>query len=329
VTIRGCDVSHHQDYAIDFAGQVFVGVRTTFGTEPDDWYVRHATAARKAGVLLIAYHFGRSTTFGSIGMQMTAFRHAAAAVPPDGWALDLERDVPPEGSPPRPSMTTAEAALFIAMWHKGEPDPILLYRSAGSYPNLGQDGRWVADYRRASRAAGHPPIPYDIWQYASVLVDGHRIDGDRSELSRADLAALLAGHTSGPSVPPGDTVTIVTQQPYPARAFTSKAGLKQLRRFTATAELAPITVPYSADVDADVGIDGTGPHGVLGSFLRLAPPSGSAGDYVLAAEVDVTMPPPPADTTPFSQADVDNARAAGAEAQSQADIAAVTAAQPK
>jgi hypothetical protein len=84
-----------------------------------------------------------------------------------------------------------------------------------------------------------------------------------------------------------DLQTTVTVTAFPARPFTSKAGLTSLRRFNATGELSSIKAPYSASVDADIAIDQSDnrvPHGP--GFLRLAS-GGSAGYYVLAAQVDL------------------------------------------
>ena len=84
-----------------------------------------------------------------------------------------------------------------------------------------------------------------------------------------------------------DDVRIVTvtvdRWPDP-KPFTST--VKSLRRFTATAELAPIPGPYQATVDANVAISGnpSSPRGV--GFLRLAS-GGSKGRYILASQVEV------------------------------------------
>jgi hypothetical protein len=89
--------------------------------------------------------------------------------------------------------------------------------------------------------------------------------------------------------------TTVTLTPYADRSFTSKPGLSELRRFSATSPLSSITTPYSATVDADAVIeqsDGRVPHGP--GFLRLSS-GGSAGLFVLLAEIIVDVPPPVVD----------------------------------
>ncbi len=76
------------------------------------------------------------------------------------------------------------------------------------------------------------------------------------------------------------------------RQFSTNAGLAKLRRFEADAEISSIPAPYSGWVDASVTItrsDGGTPHGA--GFLRLSA-GGSAGEYILAAEVTLGSEPP-------------------------------------
>lgn len=92
-----------------------------------------------------------------------------------------------------------------------------------------------------------------------------------------------------PKPPPEDpnvrvvTVTITT---WPARTFTSAGSL---RRFSATAEMAPIPGPYTATVDGDVVISGNTSAPSGSGFLRLAT-GGSKGRYILAAQVTLEAP---------------------------------------
>ena len=83
--------------------------------------------------------------------------------------------------------------------------------------------------------------------------------------------------------PEEEQVIIVTIETFAApRKVTAKTDL---RRFTASAELSPIEAPYEATVDGTVTIESSGvPHGA--GFLRLAS-GGSAGKYILAAQVDL------------------------------------------
>ena len=80
-------------------------------------------------------------------------------------------------------------------------------------------------------------------------------------------------------------VTVVTIEKFPApRKFGTLLTITALRRFSATAELSPIPVPYSGAVDGTVTIEGnpSSPRGA--GFLRLAS-GGSAGRYILSSQV--------------------------------------------
>lgn len=106
----------------------------------------------------------------------------------------------------------------------------------------------------------------------------------------------LGGHGAAPK-PQEEQVIVVTIEKFPSpRGVVAKNV--PLRRFSATAELAPILSPnpYSGLVDATVAIESSGiprdrsPGEQTDrppAFLRLSS-GGSAGKFILAAQVDLT-----------------------------------------
>lgn len=172
--LQGIDVSHWQKKTPILTGLGFLIARATYGTDPDSTFVMHTTAARKAGLVTGAYHYGRH---GNVSGQVDAFLQAAETADVDLIAVDLEKD----GD--NPAMTNAEAKAFIdAVRARGRK--IGLYASSlRPYPDLGQDWRWVADYRDIS----HPPVAWDIWQYTSS--DG-KLDRDRFRGTKDELRLL-------------------------------------------------------------------------------------------------------------------------------------------
>lgn len=177
MTIKGIDLSHHQDRTPSLAGLGFVFVRATYGGSPDGRYARHVAAARAAGLVVGAYHFGVGGAQASVTAQVDAF--LATAKDADVLALDLERNVL-RGGRIGPTMTRDEAKAFIAAVHARDPRKILLYHSRSGFPNLGQDGNWIAQW------GGTPPkgIPWAFWQYRGSPLDLNLFNGDRATLLR-------------------------------------------------------------------------------------------------------------------------------------------------
>ena len=59
--IRGYDISQHQATTPSLDGYGFIVLRATIGTTKDTRYDKHYAAARKAGVVVMAYHFNCPT----------------------------------------------------------------------------------------------------------------------------------------------------------------------------------------------------------------------------------------------------------------------------
>lgn len=225
MTLEGVDVSTHQATTPPLDGVDFLGVRATFGTTPDAMYVTHSGVARAKGIPVIAYHFGRNAQFGSIASQVEAFLGAAAGA--DGLALDFEKDV--YGTEARPPMTVAEAREFVDRVHAKGRHCGLYASTAYPYPEVGQDWRWVADYRSAVVTAGGPPIPWDLWQYTSSPLDRNRFRGTLAELRTLIGASAATQPTPIPGIQlrkplAGGSVTQEFGPPAPVVALREPLG---------------------------------------------------------------------------------------------------------
>lgn len=180
--------------------------------------------------------------------------------------------------------------------------PLAIGRNSGGFarfPNV--DIGLVAAYRLVTDNA--PWYGYD-----SILAEAGSGDA-LAQGAAIELSSWAAGHYGATATTEGhvralirvymevEPVTVVTISTFPPRTFRAPAGL---RRFTATSELPALVAPYSGRVDANVAIDGPGPHG--SDFLRLSS-GGSIGKYILAEQVTLDPLPvvPPPDLTDDSK----------------------------
>jgi lysozyme len=206
-TLPGLDVSVFQSVTPSLAGKRFLIARATFSVWADSKYPMHTTAAKKAGIVHAAYHFGTGIRTAPskgapqqdtpIANQVKAFLAAA------GDALILLLDV--ESNSIGDTMTTAQAAQFVSLLRATDPShrKILLYHSLSGFPlKIGQDGNWVADYDLNTGSPGTAPtIPWMFWQYTSR---GHiagytgNLDLDQFNGTQAQLNAL-AGIVAPPA----------------------------------------------------------------------------------------------------------------------------------
>lgn len=166
MTLEGIDVSRYQRTTPNLAGLSFLMARATYGTARDPMFATHIANARKAGLLVGAYHFGVGDI--SAPVQGGAFLAAAGAV--DFYVLDLERN----GS--AMSMTHAQATLFMA-GVRAKGHRIGLYHSDSGFPSLGQDWSWVAKW-----GATPPSRSWAFWQYRGSPLDLDRFHGDSAAL---------------------------------------------------------------------------------------------------------------------------------------------------
>jgi GH25 family lysozyme M1 (1,4-beta-N-acetylmuramidase) len=199
--LNGLDLSNWQRSTPSLAGLSFLWAKATEGLSyVDPRYAAHTAAAKAAGIIHGAYHFGH-TGVDPVAQAKYLVAHAPGA---QLYALDSE-------GPWR--MSHAEAAAFIAALRAARPGvKVGLYESLSGYDQgAGQDFNWVAAWRATA-----PPIPWTFWQYTSSgAVSGYsgRLDLDHFN---GDLAALhrLAG-VAVPTPPapetfytvvPGDTL---------------------------------------------------------------------------------------------------------------------------
>jgi hypothetical protein len=181
--LPGIDVSHYQLETPPLDGLAFLIARAAWGDQADNLYGQHIAAARRAGLLTGAYLFLRPGDVVDVRDQVAAFLEAAGAV--DGYAVDWERDATVGR---RASSAEAARALELV---QTEGLRVGLYASSSTYATLGQDWRWVADYRPLDE----PPIPWDVWQWASfaggVHLDRNWFRGTRDELAQLWRATMI------------------------------------------------------------------------------------------------------------------------------------------
>lgn len=168
--MNGIDLSAHQETTPDLTGLSFVILRASIGTNVDLRYGQHYTAARAAGIPTMAYHYGFPADRAPIADQAAVFLSIGATA--DYLFLDQEEQ----------GFTDAQASQFIAEVRKVRPCG--LYHSSSGFGGVPNDAKWVADWRNAAEAAGHPlsadgskEFPgWAIWQYDGAGADG--IDND-------------------------------------------------------------------------------------------------------------------------------------------------------
>jgi hypothetical protein len=151
--LLGIDVSHWQTPG-DWSptGLRFLIARATNGTTVDERYAAHIAKARKAGLVVGAYHFNGD---GTVARQAEAFLRAAGAV--DLYALDVEG---------KGAFTRSQAAEFVRRV-QAAGHPCGLYMSESAFFDVGQDWDWVANWGPSGPATTQPKRHWDIWQYGN------------------------------------------------------------------------------------------------------------------------------------------------------------------
>lgn len=206
--LEGIDVSYWQTTTPPLAGLSFLFARATYDVLPDGRYAEHVANARRAGLVVGAYHFGtgRSTP----QAQAAAFLKAAGTV--DYFALDLENDPVP--------MSQAQASAFIAAV-KATGRPIYLYHSASGFPSLGQTGNWIAKWGTMA-----PASPWKFWQYQGTPLDRDRYDGTLVQLKAGGWKPVVTPPSGGVLVlAPGTAFYGHQGDTSPVGSFSSQYGL--------------------------------------------------------------------------------------------------------
>jgi hypothetical protein len=159
----GIDVSHWQSTTPSLAGLDFLFARASIGTQTDERYGQHIAAAKKAGLVTGAYHFGDNRT--TADAQAAAFLKAAGDV--DLYVLDHEG---------ANQMTDAQAKRFIALV-KAARGGCGLYASLSGFPSFGQSYNWIALW-----ASTPPTKAWTFWQFGGSGIDHDIFNGTRADL---------------------------------------------------------------------------------------------------------------------------------------------------
>lgn len=158
--LKGIDISQWQGTTPPLEGLAFVGIRASIGATKDTKYDQHYANVRKAGPIVIAYHYGVDAAVVPIAKQADVFLAASANA--DLLALDQEAS----------GFDDAEAQEFVDLVKAARP-AVGLYHSSSGFAGVRVDWQWVADWRDSSEAEGYPnkadgsgEFPgWDIWQY--------------------------------------------------------------------------------------------------------------------------------------------------------------------
>lgn len=188
--LKGIDISVYQSATPDLTQYAFVGIRASIGATKDTRYDQHYSNARKAGVIVVAYHYGLDAADVAIDKQVAAFM--AAAPNADLWALDQEAS----------GFTDDEAQAFVDGVKAAGLPAVGLYHSSAGFAGVKVDWQWVADWRAAAESAGYPLkgdasgefAGWDIWQWDGGGADG--LDNDYWNPATTVAALLRMGYVT-------------------------------------------------------------------------------------------------------------------------------------
>jgi len=178
--VLGIDVSKWQAKTPSLAGRSMLFARASIGTQVDPKYKMHIKNARKAGLIVGAYHFNWDTV--PVADQVKAFLAAAGAV--DFYFIDVEG---------KHAFDHAQTAKFIDGMHAAGKR-CGLYHSQSGYFDAGQDYEWVAKW-----SAAPPAHHWDFWQYRGSPLDLDRFNGTLAQL-KALAQIVPAWGDVGPDV---------------------------------------------------------------------------------------------------------------------------------
>jgi hypothetical protein len=191
------------------------------------------------------------------------------------WASNFDDDVWPLMAPGQAFVFTGRMGALSTYWRRWDPE------FTGPHSMFGQ--------REDSRDRIWCMNPLAPRSYPGEWMTRSQVRTFWNSFRNWTLFGTI-GSLAKPTLPDTSTeddvtLIVVTHNSIVPRSFTTKPGLVNLRRFTATAEVDPIPAPYSSVVDAQASIqpeDDRVPHGL--GFFRLGA-GGSEGYYVLASEV--------------------------------------------
>ncbi len=161
--LKGLDVSKYQTALPDLSGLTFIVLRSSIALTKDSKFTEHYANARKAGLVVMAYHYAYPASAAGIPEQVAFF--LATAKDCDFLWLDQEEA----------GFDDAQAQQFINLV-RDAGRACGLYHSASGFSGVNADAQWVADYRDASVVAGYPRrmsdgaelLGWDLWQWTSA-----------------------------------------------------------------------------------------------------------------------------------------------------------------
>lgn len=170
MTILGPDVSRYQAHpewrAVAADGRFkFAILKASEGLGYDPSYIEaNLPAARAAGLVVGAYHFGTGSHGGAEQARyfVDVVKRANGGTC-DGVLLVLDLERAASG----PSMTNAQAREFITQVRALTGSKVGLYHSASGFSAVGQDWGWVAAY-----GPSHAPRAEKFWQYTDGKYNG-------------------------------------------------------------------------------------------------------------------------------------------------------------
>jgi len=166
--LKGIDISQYQTATPSLDGLSFIVLRASIGLSKDAKYADHYAAARAAGLIVMAYHYGYPDDSAPINDQVAVFLSVAADA--DFLWLDQEEA----------GFTDALAQDFINRV-PAIGKPCGLYHSSSGFGGVNADAKWVADWRDAAVNAGYPltadksrEFPaWDLWQWRGSPLDSN------------------------------------------------------------------------------------------------------------------------------------------------------------
>jgi len=161
--VLGIDVSKWQVTTPKLTGLSMLFARASIGTQADPRYAQHIKNARKAGLIVGAYHFNWDTL--SVKAQVDAFLKAAGNI--DFYFVDVEG---------KHAFSRQQTEEFIDRMHTAGKR-CGLYHSASGYFDAGQDYDWVAKW-----SSSPPDQHWDFWQYRGSPLDLDRFNGTLAQL---------------------------------------------------------------------------------------------------------------------------------------------------
>jgi hypothetical protein len=297
MVLYGVDVSHWQQRTPSLTGASFLIARATIGTMVDETYDMHIANARRAGLLVGAYHFNWDGI--SVAAQVNAFQATAGAV--DFYALDVEGIH---------AFSRAQATEFIKRFHDTTHRRIFMYHSDSGFMYAGQDHDWVANW------SVKPSRSFDLWQYGSFNgVDGNRFYGTLADLRKlSNLTTPLPDtSTEGPVTVPIKTIGLFDVT-VPAGTQLFDVDYKPLVTMSSTQERTGFINTGTGWLLIDITTGGVYQLALVKTSAVTFKPQGAADTWT-AAEQQKLDDAVAAQVVFLTNAQVESAKAEGAEAE--------------